>query len=426
MKYIQKRDGRQVPFNKNKIITAILKAFIAVDGEVSDYAAEKASKIADFIQRKIQEQQLTVEDIQDLVEKGLMSTKRKDVARRYITYREERARVRNWNTKMMDRVAIKLEATDVQNQNANVDEYSFGGRRGEADSVILKQYALDNLMSEMARNNHLNNEIYIHDLDSYALGMHNCLTIPFDKLLAEGFNTRQTDVRPANSINTAFQLIAVIFQLQSLQQFGGVSASHLDWTMVPYVRKSFYKHYRDGLKYISHLSEDEIDQEMGVTHGKTKPEEISIGDESTYIYYEPYNYALKMTEKEINQAVEGMYHNLNTLQSRSGNQLPFTSINYGTCTLPEGRMVIKALLEGSIKGVGKLHKTPIFPCGIFQYMKGVNDKPNTPNYDMFQLALKSTAQRLYPNYANVDWSGNAGYDINDPKTYFSTMGKRKL
>ena len=424
MKYIQKRDGRQVPFNKNKIITAILKAFIAVDGEVSDYAAEKASKIADFIQGKIQEQQLTVEDIQDLVEKGLMSTKRKDVARRYITYREERARVRNWNTKMMDRVAIKLEATDVQNQNANVDEYSFGGRRGEADSVILKQYALDNLMSEMARNNHLNNEIYIHDLDSYALGMHNCLTIPFDKLLAEGFNTRQTDVRPANSINTAFQLIAVIFQLQSLQQFGGVSASHLDWTMVPYVRKSFYKHYRDGLKYISHLSEDEIDQEMGVTHGKTKPEEISIGDESTYIYYEPYNYALKMTEKEINQAVEGMYHNLNTLQSRSGNQLPFTSINYGTCTLPEGRMVIKALLEGSIKGVGKLHKTPIFPCGIFQYMKGVNDKPNTPNYDMFQLALKSTAQRLYPNYANVDWSGNAGYDINDPKTYFSTMGCR--
>lgn len=107
-------------------------------------------------------------------------------------------------------------------------------------------------------------------------------------------------------------------------------------------------------------------------------------------------------------------------------QLPFTSINYGTCTLPEGRLVIKALLEGSIKGVGKLHKTAIFPCGIFQYMKGVNDKPGTPNYDMYRLALESTARRLYPNYANVDWSGNAGYDINDPRTYFSTMGKRKL
>ena len=112
----------------------------------------------------------------------------------------------------------------------------------------------------------------------------------------------------------------------------------------------------------------------------------------------------------------------NTLQSRSGNQLPFTSINYGTCTLIEGRMVIKALLEGSIKGVGKFHKTSIFPCGIFQCMKGVNRKPGEPNYDLFKLALQSTAQRLYPNYANVDWSGNDGYDINNPKTYFSTMG----
>ena len=137
-----------------------------------------------------------------------------------------------------------------------------------------------------------------------------------------------------------------------------------------------------------------------------------------------YNYALKMTEKELMQAVQGMYHNLNTLQSRSGNQLPFTSINYGTCTLLEGRMVIKALLEGSIEGVGKVRKTPIFPCGIFQCMKGVNRKPGDPNYDLFKLALKSTAQRLYPNYVNVDWSVNAGFDVNDPKTYVSTMGCR--
>lgn len=417
MKYITKRDGRQVPFNKNKIITAILKAFIAVDGEVSDYATEKANKIADFIENKLQDEHLGVEDIQDFVEKGLMSTKRKDVARAYITYREERARIRSWNNKMMDKVAVKLEATDVQNQNANIDEYSFGGRRGEADGVIFKQYALDNLMSEMARNNHLNNEIYIHDLDSYALGMHNCLSIPFDKLLAEGFNTRQTDVRPANSINTAFQLVAVIFQLQSLQQFGGVSATHLDWTMVPYVRKSFYKHFLDGLNWV----------ETRNTYMDLTPEEVvktSIDDEMYHRAPNAYQYAMDMTEKEIKQAVEGMYHNLNTLQSRSGNQLPFTSINYGTCTLPEGRMIIKTLLEGSIKGVGKLHKTPIFPCGIFQYMKGVNDKPGTPNYDLYQLALESTARRLYPNYANVDWSGNAGYDVNDPKTYFSTMGCR--
>ena len=285
-------------------------------------------------------------------------------------------------------------------------------------------------MSDMAKNNHLNNEIYIHDLDSYILGMHNCLTVPFDDLLAKGFNTRQTDVRPANSVNTAFQLVAVLFQLQSLQQFGGVSASHLDWTMVPYVRKSFLKHYLDGLKYISQKTKMTIPAGMGDRTFKLEdlPKETinktSIDDKYIYDDEKAYQYAYDMTVKETKQAVEGMYHNLNTLQSRSGNQLPFTSINYGTCTLPEGRMVTRALLEGSIKGVGKLHKTPIFPCGIFQYMKGVNDKPDTPNYDLYQLALESTARRLYPNYANVDWSGNAGYDRNDPRTYFSTMGCR--
>ena len=415
MQYIKKRDGRVVEFNKNKIVNAILKAFQQVDGDISNYALDKANNIANFIENET-DQELTVEEIQDLVENGLMSTKRKDVARAYIRYRQERSREREWNTKMMDKVAVKLAASDVQNQNANVDEYSFGGRRGEADSVIFKQYALDNLISKMARNNHLNNEIYIHDLDAYILGMHNCLTVPFDDLLATGFNTRQTDVRPANSINTAFQLVAVLFQLQSLQQFGGVSASHLDWTMVPYVRKSFRKHYIDGLKYIENFNDEDYFNHI--------PENAGIEDAEYKSRPKAYRYALDMTEKETKQAVEGMYHNLNTLQSRSGNQLPFTSINYGTCTLPEGRMVIKALLEGSIKGVGKLHKTAIFPCGIFQYMKGVNDKPGTPNYDLYRLALESTAKRLYPNYANVDWSGNAGYDVNDPNTYFSTMGCR--
>ena len=311
MQYIKKRDGRVVEFNKNKIVKAILKAFEQIDGEISSYAIEKANNIATFIEKE-NNKILTVEEIQDLVENGLMSTKRKDVARAYIRYRQERSRQREWNTQMMDRVAVKLAATDVQNQNANVDEYSFGGRRGEADSVIFKQYALDNLVSKMARNNHLNNEVYIHDLDAYILGMHNCLTVPFDDLLANGFNTRQTDVRPANSINTAFQLVAVLFQLQSLQQFGGVSASHLDWTMVPYVRKSFYKHFKDGLdwvekenKYIN-LTSDEIIN-------------TSIDDKMYRHAPEAYQYAMVMTEKEARQAVEGMYHNLNTLQSRSGN-----------------------------------------------------------------------------------------------------------
>lgn len=316
----------------------------------------------------------------------------------------------------MKEISEKLMAANVQNQNANVDEKSFGGRVGEASDAVLKKYALENCMSEMSKNNHINNEIYVHDLNSYAVGMHNCLSIPFDKLLENGFNTRQTDVRPAQSVSTAFQLVAVIFQLQSLQQFGGVSATHLDWTMVPYVRKSFRKHYIDGLKYIDEINDENLFNYI--------PKDAGIEDGEYKIYEKAYKYAMDMTEKEVYQAVEGMYHNLNTLQSRSGNQLPFTSVNYGTCTKPEGRMITKALLEVSIKGIGKLHKTSIFPCGIFQCMKGVNRKPGDPNYDLFKLALRSTAQRLYPNYANVDWSGNEGYDRNNPKTYFSTMGCR--
>ena len=423
-----KRDGKIEPFNIAKIIKAMESAFVEVDGKLTEVSLGKVHSIALDIEKIDKSKDLQVEEIQDIIEKKLMATNRKDVAKAYILYRAERNRIRDRNSAFRKEVNEKLSASSVQNQNANVDEKSFGGRVGEASDALLKKIALEDYLSEMARNNHINNEIYVHDLNSYVVGSHNCLSIPFDDLLANGFNTRQTDVRPANSISTAFQLVAVIFQLQSLQQFGGVSATHIDWTMIPYVRKSFYKHYVDGLKYVAK-------DDGYMLFNLSNPEEISIKKDSytgnndkkewfnsTYNNKDAYDYAMDMTTKELQQAVEGMYHNLNTLQSRSGNQLPFTSINYGTCTLAEGRMVTKALLEGSLKGVGKFHKTSIFPCGIFQCMKGVNRHEGDPNYDLFQLALKSTAQRLYPNYANVDWSGNEGYDRNDPKTYFSTMG----
>lgn len=409
-----KRDGRKVEFDKQKIVNAIESAFREQYPYEDHNMWNCAAKIANEIEAISKDVELHVEEIQDLVERKLMSTKYKDVAKAYINYRYLHKMARDNYRELMDAVAEKLTASDIQNQNANVDEASFGGRIGEASDVVTKKYALEYLVSPMARANHENNEIYIHDLNSYAVGSHNCLSIPFDDLLAKGFNTRQTDVRPAQSINTAFQLVAVIFQIQSLQQFGGVSATHLDWTMVPYVRKSFYKHFSDGLFYVE--KKIVMDDRMNGT--------LSVDCDIYKEYPGAYKYAMDMTERELVQAVEGMYHNLNTLQSRSGNQLPFSSINYGTCTLPEGRMVTKALIEASIKGVGKLRKTSIFPCGIFQCMNGVNRKPGEPNYDLFKLALKSTSLRLYPNYANVDWSGNAGYDINDPRTYFSTMGCR--
>ena len=417
---IIKRDGTIVKFDRKRIENAINAAFLEVDGKL--YETDTAKDIALDIEKTIKNSPtpVTVEFIQDQVEDFLMRSERRDVARAYIRYRYKKEVARNHKDDFMNAIGEKLAAKNVQNQNANVDEHSFGGREGEAASLMTKQYALDYIVSKMARENHLGNMIYIHDLDKYTVGSHNCLSIPFDDLLAKGFNTRQTDVRPAGSVNTAFQLVAVIFQLQSLQQFGGVSATHIDWTMVPYVRKSFAKYYRKGLKY---FQDYEIDYSIESMLKNAK--EYSITDSEWEAYnYKAYEFAMDMLESEIHQAAEGLYHNLNTLQSRSGNQLPFTSINYGTCTLEEGRMISKALLDVSIEGLGSKRKTSIFPCGIFQIMKGVNKEPGTPNYDLKRQALKSTAQRLYPNYANVDWSGNAGYDINDPRTYFSTMGCR--
>lgn len=417
MKNIIKRDGTVVSFDGSKIVNAICSAMertVSVDRALAAHIAERISAI---------EEDKSVEEIQDLVESCLMASDRKDVAKEYVRYRYKREAIRNNTHEFLASLKPKIEALDVQNQNANVDERSFGGRVGEATNEMMRQYALNFCMSDMARRNHLNNEIYTHDLSSYPIGDHNCMSIPYDDLLANGFNTRQTDIRPAGSVNTAFQLVAVVAQLQSLQEFGGVSATHLDWTMVPYVRKSFYKHYLDGMKYIGGLDEKEMAWNLNHDYA-FDPKEKAITDWVYQQHQDEYKYAMDMTERELKQAVEGMFHNLNTLQSRSGNQLPFTSINFGTCTLPEGRMVIRALLTGSIAGVGKLHRTPIFPCSIFQCKAGVNRRLGDPNYDLFLLALESTAKRLYPNYANCDWSGNAGYDPNDPRTYFSTMGCR--
>ena len=218
-----KRDGRKVEFDSNKIKKAVSKAYREIypnkDTEkIGDYASlatKNALESIEFLKTDC----IDIEKIQDIVENVLMNID-KVVAKAYITYRYRRAMARDEYKALMADVKEKLSAENVQNQNANVDEYSFGGRIGETADIVMKRYALDYCMSDMAKNNHLNNEIYIHDLSHYAVGDHNCLSIPFDDLLANGFNTRQTDVRPAQSVSTAFQLVAVIFQLQSLQQFG--------------------------------------------------------------------------------------------------------------------------------------------------------------------------------------------------------------
>ena len=308
MKDVIKRNGQKVPFDKEKIQNAINGAF----NEIRKQNCQDTSVLA-RVMKYIDvygetKEVINVEKIQDIVERVLMEEGYYNVAKAYIRYRYEHEleRQKKAQEDFDSLITSKLMASDVQNQNANVDEHSFGGRMGEVNSEVLRQYALNHCMSQMAKDNHLNNEIYIHDLDHYAVGDHNCLSIPFDKLLANGFNTRQTDVRPANSINTAFQLVAVVFQLQSLMQFGGVAATHLDWTMVPYVRKSFRKHFIDGLKYCEPNFPFDIQEYV-----ERIPKDASIEDNEYKLNPNAYRYAMDKTIQETHQAVEGMYHNLN-------------------------------------------------------------------------------------------------------------------
>lgn len=272
-----KRDGKVENLEPKKILNSIIKANDNVKSD-EKLTSKQLKRITDSVVAFCDtlEEPIDIDVLEDIIEKKLMEASGYEVAKKYITYRYEKERVR-----LNKSLTEKLTASNVQNQNANVDEFSFGGRMGETASFVTKGYALENLVGKKTRHNHNNNEVYIHDLDAYAVGSHNCLSIPFDKLLANGFNTRQGDVRPAGSINTAFQLVAVIFQLQSLQQFGGVSATHLDWTMVPYVRKSFFKHFKDGLKYVEGLSEDEIEKLETEIKNDEKSEEENNDNKNT-------------------------------------------------------------------------------------------------------------------------------------------------
>ena len=394
-----KRDGTPQDYCFDKIRDALRKAFESVGQEVPEKFEEKVREAVEKAILKNNGDGTPIEDIQDIIQKELIKGNKYDVVESFINYRRKREEIRQDKMDIFKQIEEKLSAKNVQNQNANIDEESFDGRVGEMAGVVCKSLALKQ-MRRQSRLNHEKNEIYIHDLDAWKSGKHNCLTYPLDKSFSEGFNTRQTDIRTAGSVNTAMQLTAVLFQLQSLTMFGGVSASHIDHSMVPYVRKSFYKHYIVGCEFVS---DEKFDFKL------ENPEKISIEDERYKQNEKVYKYALAMTEKEVHQAVEGMYHNLNTLQSRSGCQLPFSSINYGTCTEKEGQMVTKAILEVSIEGLGKNGVTSIFPCGIFQYKKGINDRPGTPNYFLKRLALKSTSMRIYPNYANCDYSNQIAW-----------------
>jgi ribonucleoside-triphosphate reductase len=423
---VKKRNGDIEEFDTKKIERAIMAAAKSAKVEVSSEILEKLVK---FVTSKVSKltEPIEIEDIQNTIEDSLMKYNLFEVERTFHDYRKEHDKIRFKSFAINKEMEEKLAASNVQNSNANMDEASHGGRKGEMINSYLKKEALDYRINPKFSKLHENNHIYEHDLDSWSLGMHNCLSIPFDDFMEDGIITRQVFIRPAKSIATFCQLIAVGKQLQSLQQFGGVAATHIDSSAVMFIRYSLMKHYiiawlKDTGAFeelnLIQMAMDDYQDEADIWHNRLEDwiddrkdaflketglvfKDFYIGNEALEKKY--YQSALLDTIKEIKQAIEAMLHNLNSLQSRSGNQLPFSSINYGLDTTEEGRLFTSAILHNTIRGVGN-GMTSIFPCQIFQLKEGVNTKPGDPNYDLFKLAVRSSAKRMYPNYVNCDWS----------------------
>lgn len=431
---IKKRDGRIVDFDETKIVNAIKKASDATsEKKLTD---EGIARVMQLIQNSLKDKEsdtkpIKVKEIHKMVENALMGAEFYDVARSYIEFRSNRDRERLGDTSEISFYRKKLDAKQNDRQNANVDEESFGGRNNEAAASLNKEIALNYYISPKFAKNHRDNISYEHDLSEWCVGEHNCLSLPVDQCLAKGFVVKNSDCRPAGSISSAEQLIQVLIQTQSLQQFGGVSCTHLDFTLELYVRKSFMKHFiiaslKDDKSFKSinllQLVFDDYIDEVGVVRNAFEEwlqdnknvflknwgvtfDDFYFGSKAVQrISNKWYQSAMLDTIIETKQAAEGLYHNLNTLLSRSGDQLPFSSINFGKNTSLEGKLLNESFYRASILGIGKFGRTSIFPCQIFQYDKDVNGKEGTPNYEFYQKALNSTVRRLYPNYANSNWS----------------------
>lgn len=403
IKKIEKRDGSIVDFNKDKITNAILKAMKSVDMVDEKEASNVTTQVVKEV-NKANKSVPGVEDIQDIVEEKLMK-KLPKVAKEYITYRNQRNIIRNRKSSTMINIKKILSCSNVQNSNANIDEYSFGGRKNESANIIQKEIALNDLIDPEITEAYNEGRLYIHDLSEYTIGEHNCLFADIPRLLGNGFEARNGDVRPASCFSTACQLLAVIFQIQSQCQFGGVADNAIDRHLAPYVRKSFIKHYKNGLHWFGNPGDWDT---FTANHG-FNIETASISAE--WNVFKAFNrmaymFAMESLEKEGLQSTQALYHNLNTLESRAGSQVPFTSINFGLDTSFEGRKVTEWCLKASIDGIGKNHSTSIFPISIFVNKKEINDRVYTPNYDLKKLAIKSLTKRIYPNFANGDWISN--------------------
>ena len=413
---VVQRDGRIVGFNEEKIATAIRKAMLHTDkGE----DLHLIHQITDHISFK-GKPQMTVEDIQDLVELELMKSSRKDVAQKYIAYRNQRSIARKAKTRDMFLEIINIKHNDITRENANMNADTPAGMMMKFSSESTKPFVDDYLLSPEVLDAVKGNYLHIHDKDYYPTKSLTCVQHPLDRILTYGFSAGHGESRPAKRIETASILGCISLETAQNEMHGGQAIPAFDFYLAPYVRNSYIEEIKNleelnGADY-SHLYHQEL------TDYLTQPLEGLEGEQRIV------QHAVNKTVSRVHQSMEAFIHNMNTIHSRGGNQVVFSSINYGTDTSAEGRCIIRELLNSTYRGVGN-GETAIFPIQIWRKKRGVSYLPTDRNYDLYQLACKVTARRFFPNFLNLDATFNQSeeWQENDSKRYMhevATMGCR--
>lgn len=453
-----KRNGKKVDFDATKIALAIKKGFDSVeptdDEEEKErkYNSKDIQKVYQSVLKKIEKEatlknnKFKIEEIQDYIEEELNSKGYADVYQSFSEYRDRRNQSResffgdnktHKFLKSLENLGLKsANEEDAKRENANIDGNSPMGTMLQYGATVSKEFAKAYLMKKEYAMAHDNGTIHIHDMDFLAMGTTTCCQIDLSRLFKNGFDTGHGYVRPPQDISTYSSLAAIVIQANQNDQHGGQSIPALDYYLAPGVLKTFRKQFKQTIYdfldldgFIPVVNIDRIIREID----KVDSIEINIEEFSDYqkgsdrikeIFTKSYEKALQKTDRATQQAMEAFIHNLNTMHSRAGAQVPFSSVNFGTDTSPEGRMVIKNFLLSADRGLGK-GETPIFPVSIFKVKEGVNYNKEDPNYDLFRLACKVSAKRLFPNFSFIDAPHNIPYyKAGDPNTEISYMGCR--
>lgn len=413
---VVKRDGRIVGFNEQKIITAIRKAMLHTDlGEDMDLVHQIADHVT--VQGK---SQMTVEEIQDAVELELMESRRKDVAQKYIAYRNQRSIARKAKTRDMFLEIINIKSNDITRENANMNADTPAGMMMKFASETTKPFVDDYLLSEDVKEAVRNNYLHIHDKDYYPTKSLTCVQHPLDRILSNGFSAGHGESRPAKRIETASILGCISLETAQNEMHGGQAIPAFDFYLAPYVRDSFI----EEVKVLEELYGQDLSglYQVAIDDYLNRPLDGLSGKERML------QHAVNRTVARVHQAMEAFIHNMNTIHSRGGNQVVFSSINYGTDTSAEGRCIIREVLRSTYEGVGN-GETAIFPIQIWKKKRGVSYLPEDRNYDLYRYACKVTARRFFPNFINLDapFNQHASWRADDPKRYLyetATMGCR--